>query len=930
MRNKSLHKKIVTVLLFNLLSISGILGQEEKYDFSYESAPLREILFQWEEESGYTFYYVGSWLAGIEITAQINSASLSEALEQLLRATPLNYFLLPEEKRVIIIQRAQIFDRLPEGFLQEEPSDTLVDETAIRGNREPIPVFLPDLLTAQEGDYRLVKIGKQNPSSSARLYRLQGMARTSEGNEPIPDLPIRTSAGRVLGITDATGRFAIDLPPGLTRVEIGALGIRKIVRDLVMYDDGELNLVMEEDIQQLDEVVVEADAKANVESATTGTEQIRSEESKNIPVVFGERDILQVARNLPGISSAGEGATGFNVRGGKTDQNLVLLDGAVIYNPTHFFGIFQALNPFTTEEVTIYKGVLPTEYGGRLSSLFNIKSKDPGVEATAGEGSIGPVTANLAIELPVKRDSAGLMVGGRGAYADWILNSLDDESLSNSNASFYDVIAKYQQKMKSGDVIAATAYFSHDNFSITSDSLYRYTNGLFAFKWDHQISPTTNSTLQLGNSYYGFGIDYEADTNTNFRLKYGINQAQLNYHFSKTVEHHKLTYGAAADFFMVNPGRLDPFGAASSVAPVNVGREQALGLAVFAGDDYEISEALRIDLGLRFTLFSALGKSVQNSYVEGQPKTAATVAETRNYKDGELIKTYIGPEIRASMRYFLGNDLSVKMGFNTAYQYLHTLSNNTTVSPIDTWKLSDLNIKPQKGYQVSMGIFRNFPETAMEFSAEGFYRRMNDVLDFKTGATLFLNQNVETEVLQGDGKSYGIEFLLRKNSGDLNGWLSYTYSRSLYRFDSAFIEERINDGEYFPSNFDKPHDLSVILNYRFTRRYSVSANFAYQTGRPVTYPTGTFRFNNADFVVYSDRNAFRIPDYYRLDLGVNIEGNHRKNKLAHSFWTISVYNVLGRNNPYSVFFVTENGEVKALQSTIFSIPVPSITYNFKF
>ncbi|MFT5737250.1 MAG: hypothetical protein ACI9SG_001598, partial [Maribacter sp.] len=318
----------------------------------------------------------------------------------------------------------------------------------------------------------------------------------------------------------------------------------------------------------------------------------------------------------------------------------------------------------------------------------------------------------------------------------------------------------------------------------------------------------------------------------------------------------------------------------------------------------------------------------QRTYQDGLPKNESTVLDTISYGSGEVVKTYGGPEARISARYLIKPDLSIKASFNNSYQFLHTLSNNTTVSPIDTWKLSDLNIAPQQGYQASLGIYKNFKE--YELSLEGYYKIMDNVLDFKTGANLFLNENVETEVLQGDGKAYGVELLLKKNKGDFNGWLSYTYSRSLYRFDSEFSEERINNGDFFASNFDKPHDVSLITNYKFSRRYSVSANFVYQTGRPVTYPIGTFRFNNADFVAFSNRNEFRIPDFYRLDLGFNIEGNHKKNKLAHSFVTISMYNVLGRNNPYSVFFVTDNGEVKALQSSIFAIPIPSITYNFKF
>ena len=477
----------------------------------------------------------------------------------------------------------------------------------------------------------------------------------------------------------------------------------------------------------------------------------------------------------------------------------------------------------------------------------------------------------------------------------------------------------------------ATAYYSRDAFSITSDSLYNYDNRLFSVRWDHRMSDKTNSALIVDNSNYGFGIDFDGESNSDFKLDYSINETELKYKLRTALnDKNTLDYGISAKYYSVNPGNIEPDGSESDISEFAIDKEQAVEGALFIGDEITVNDKLSVNLGVRYAFFAALGEATQRTYDEGMPKNESTVQDTIAYSSGENIKTYGGPEARVSVRYLFTPDFSVKASLNNSYQFLHTLSNNTTISPIDTWKLSDLNIDAQKGYQASLGFYKNFKENEYELSIEGYYKKMENVLDFKTGANLFLNENVETQVLQGDGKAYGVEFLLKKKSGDLNGWLSYTYSRSLYRFDSEFSEERINNGEFFPSNFDKPHDVSVITNYRFTKRYSISANFVYQTGRPITYPVGTFRFNNADFVAFSDRNKFRIPDFYRLDLGLNIEGNHKKNKLAHSFVTISVYNVLGRNNPYSVFFVTDNGEVKALQSSIFSIPIPSITYNFKF
>jgi hypothetical protein len=352
--------------------------------------------------------------------------------------------------------------------------------------------------------------------------------------------------------------------------------------------------------------------------------------------------------------------------------------------------------------------------------------------------------------------------------------------------------------------------------------------------------------------------------------------------------------------------------------------------AVFLEDSFKVTDQLTINAGVRYSLYASLGESSQRIYENGLPKNESTVIDTINYGNNEVIETFHGAEARISARYLLKPDLSVKAGYSNTYQYIHTLSNNTTISPTDIYKLSDSNIEPQRATQYSLGVFKNFYDNMYEFSVEGYYKNSDNILDFETGANLFLNKYVETEVLQGEGRSYGVEFLLKKTKGRLNGWLGYSYSKSEIKLDGDFAEQNVNNGEYFPSNFDKPHDLSIVANYKVTKRFSFSANFAYQTGRPVTYPTGNFNFNGAEFVNYSDRNKYRIPDYYRLDVSFNVEGNHKIKKLVHSFWNISIYNVLGRNNPYSVFFVNKDGEIKALQSSIFSIPVPTITYNIKF
>jgi len=691
------------------------------------------------------------------------------------------------------------------------------------------------------------------------------------------------------------------------------------------------NFQLNEGIEELDEVVVQGNRDRNVEEALTGVTLIDVEKIKNIPLVLGEQDILKVAIALPGISTAGEGASGYNVRGGRTDQNLILLDNGVIYNPTHFFGIFSALNPFSTGSAEIYKGNIPAEFGGRLSSVFDIKTKDGNTKKFSGEASIGPVTSNVVLETPIIKDKAALLVGGRGTYSNWILRSLDDEQLSNSTASFFDVVAKYNHSINENNEIEATGYFSRDAFSITSDSIFDYSNRLVSLKWDHKFNDNNTVGLILSNSEYRFGIEFDGESNDDFDLGYKNNETEIKLKMKYLYsDKHTFDYGLASKLYIVNPGSIDPLGIESEVNPLNIPEERGLESAVFISDRYKVSDKLLIDMGIRYSFYFALGPGSQRIYQANAPLNSGTLTGTEEFDTNEIIETYGGPEARFSARYFLTPTFSIKGSFNNAYQYIHTLSNNTTVSPTDTWKLSDLNIEPQQANQVSLGLYKNFEGNKYELSLEGYYKKQKNLLDYKVGAQLLLNEAIETEVIQGDGKAYGIEFLLKKNEGRLNGWLGYTYSRSFVRLDSEFGEERVNNGEFFASNFDKPHDLSVVANYKFTKRFSASANFVYQTGRPVTFPIGSFEFNNSEFVFYSDRNRFRIPDFYRLDLSFNMEGNHKIKKFAHSFWSFSIYNVLGRNNPYSVFFVTENGEIRALQSSIFAIPVPTLTYNFKF
>ena len=915
-------RNILTCLFFLVVFAAGAQNKEN-IDLQFSNVPLKEVLLQIESKTNYKFFVNEAWLPQQTISGSYNDVSLNELLDDLLENTLLNYHFLDD--RIVLTQNSIIYDELPENFFGRKEAEVVEEEEEAYN-----PVFYEDVQRPTQEVVETVNIGRANRSSGKTRLNLTGRITSAEDGQPIPNLAVSVRNSEIGTVTDENGFYSLRLPPGVNIVETRSLGNEDIAKRVIIYNDGQLNFNLKEDFQQLGEVVLESNPDSNVNDAGGGKEEINVEEIKNIPLVLGERDILKVSTTLPGISSAGEGAAGFNVRGGRADQNLILLDNAVIYNPAHFFGLFSALNPFTTGAVDIYKGHMPAHFGGRLSSVFDIRTKDANVNEFAGEGAIGPVTGNLTLEVPIVKEEAGLLVGFRSTYSDWILRSLDEEALKNNEASFYDVVAKYNHRIGDDTDLDVMGYYSDDRFNITPDSLYSYSNRLLSLDLVHRFNNDHQGNLQVTNSDYKFDIDYAGEFTNDFRSGYAINETGVKTHFKyKLNDKHRLDYGLGAKLYVVNPGEIAPQGD-SPIEAREVPQEKGVEAAIFLGDDYEINDKLLLSAGIRFSMFAALGEGEERVYQEGTPRRESSVVDRIQYGNNEVIKTYGGPEFRVSGRYLLQEDLSVKASYNSTYQYIHTLSTNTTASPTDTYKLSDAIIKPQQANQYSLGFYKNMFNNMYELSVEGYYKTSNDILDYKVGAQLFLNETIETEILQGEGKSYGGEFLLKKTKGDLNGWLSYSYSRSFVKLAGDFNEEIVNGGEYFPSNFDKPHDFSMVANYKFTQRFSLSANFVYQTGRPITYPVGKYNYNGAEYVMYSDRNEFRIPDYYRLDLSFNIEGNHKIEKLAHSFWNISVYNVLGRNNPYSVFFVTEGGEVKAYKTSIFSIPVPTITYNFKF
>ena len=915
-------KRKPLLLLYLLMSIHLVMGQQDAgLNVSFDSVSLKEALIKLEDASPFHFFFEEAWLEGYEVTKTYRNKSLSQILDDLFAKTTLNYFI--KNDRIILLNSNVVIPTLPSGFFDMENPEVKPTTT--------MPIFQEEFHAGMSGQREMVTVGKRDPKAIEPAYTLTGQVSHIETGEPVSDLAIYTSDRSIYAVTDSGGSYSMQLPPGHHMLETELLGFRKVYQPVLVYGNGSLDFTVLEDVEILEEVVVRSNRDANVRDAVVGASTIDVEGIKTIPLVLGERDVLLVATTLPGIKKAGEGSNGLNVRGGRSDQNLVLLDDAVIYNPAHFLGLFSAVNPFTTQSLDIYKASIPAEFGGRLSSVFDIETKSGNKQEFAGEGSIGPVTGNLVLETPVIKGKSSLITGFRAAYAGYILKRLDRASLRNSQASFYDGILKYSHDINDQDLLEATIYYSNDKFSLSSDSLFGFSNRLASLKWNRQFNKRSYASVIFANSQYQYDLQFDSDANGDFDFGYVLNESLFKLSVDNNLGGgHKLTYGLSSKLYVTDPGTIMPLGPDSDVGEKAVDREKGLESSFYISDLFEINRRWLLDIGLRYSLYAALGAATQNIYIEGIPRNESSVLEVKNFGNNEIIKTYGGLEWRVSGRYLMGKDLSLKAGINRTMQYIHLLTTNTTQSPTDIWKLSDLNIKPQVADQYSLGLFKNVAAQHLELSIEGYYKQMKDLLDYKIGAQLILNDDLETELLQGMGRAYGGELLIKRTTGRLNGHLGYSYSRALIKLESTLREEQVNNGDFFPANFDKPHDFSLIANYRFTKRISASFNFVYQTGRPVTYPVGKFFFANQEHVLYSDRNQFRIPDYYRLDLGVNIEGNHKKKKLAHSFVNISIYNLLGRNNPYSVFFVNDKGRIKAYQTSVFAIPVPTITYNFKF
>ena len=686
------------------------------------------------------------------------------------------------------------------------------------------------------------------------------------------------------------------------------------------------------DDQELAEIVVVGGRQSAVRSTTMGSEKFKPQLLKNIPSAFGESDIMKVVLTLPGVTTVGEASSGYNVRGGATDQNLILFNGGTVYNPSHLFGLFTSFNSDAVEDVELFKSSIPVEYGGRISSVLKVTSKEANMQKLTGSASIGALTSKLNLELPIVKDHVSLLLNGRTTYSDWMLKQLpEDSGYKNGSANFFDFGGVLTWKLNSMHRLKIYGYWSHDKFSFSSQDKYGYENRNFSAEWRSLLNERVTLTASAGLDHYDY---FNEDRNTPSmaaRLSFGIDQIWGKLHVRQRLsEKQVLSYGLSVQHYNVQGGTYEPIGEESCITTDQLQREKALESAAFIDYEHSLTEKLSVSAGLRYSMFNALGPRDVNFYHDGELPTEETLLETR--RETGIIKTYHAPEIRLSARYALMENLSLKAGFNTMHQYIHKVSNTSIMSPTDIWKLSDLNIKPQNGWQVAAGIYHETAGKKYELSAEVYYKHIGDYLNYRSSAVLLMNHHLETDVISTKGRAYGVELQVKKLVGTLNGWVSYTYSRSQLRQDDERVAVPLNNGEWYPSEYDRPHEVKAVLNLKFTERYSFSSNFNYATGRPTTLPAGKYydSYNQKYMPYYTDRNTYRIPDYMRLDLAFNIEPTHKLTSFLHTSFSIGVYNALARKNAYNVYYVTEGEEIKGYKLSVFGTAIPYVSLNIRF
>ncbi len=920
-------KKLIFLFIFLGLLFSSTAQSTKKkiseinLSHSYSNLSWNSFVQKVEANFPVHFYYKSTDFPDFQVSFNTDSISLEKALKDHL--LPFNIFVSSDNKGNILLNKNfRISTKLTSPFFKESIAQTSEEEF-----KDTDAIFVH---TVRKFTKQTAIIGTKEKGVNKRTATISGKAINSATGKPIEGATVVVLNSNKGVVTDANGVYKITLNIGKYILKISSINIAEKTIDINLLSNGILDLVLDDKIIVLHDVIVSAEKENKVFGTQMGLDQVSTKNVKKVPLVFGEKDIIKVAMLLPGVQSVGEGSSGFNVRGSPTDQNLFYINNVPIYNTSHLSGFFSAFNADVIDRFSLYKSNIPIQYGGRLSSVFEIKTKTGNNDKVTARGGIGLVTGRLTVEGPLKKDKSNFLIGVRSTYSDWILNFIKDPTVKNSKAQFGDVVGNFSFHLNDNNHLNLFSYVSTDKIDIFTQSKYDYQNYGGSIIWNHFFKNKTHFELSLAHSSYQFSeennqLEVASYTHNN---ELGHTEAKAIFDITSFQKHH-LQFGINSTLYAIDKGIYSPLSDASYIETTNLGKEKGLESALFISEEWKINPKLTFSGGLRYNLYTYFGEQYVNQYQAGRPYTDENLIDILHFDNWEAIKTYGGLDFRFAVNHLINDNFSVKAAYNRLHQFIYMLSNTIAVSPNYKWKLSDYNTKPIVGDQISLGLYKNLGENKYELSIETYYKFSRNVVEIKNGANLFFNKHTEQATLQGDLNAYGVELMLKKLEGRLTGWINYTFSSSTVIVDSPFAENRINYGESYPSNYDKPHAFNLVTNYDFTRRTSLSGNIVYATGRPITYPTAIYYYNNIPTLNYSGRNAFRLPDYFRVDLSLNIEGNLLRKKLGHGVWSFSIYNLLGRKNAYSVYFKEEEGLIQAYKLSIFGAPIFSLTYNFK-
>ncbi|MEA5402358.1 TonB-dependent receptor plug domain-containing protein [Arcicella sp. DC2W] len=778
-------------------------------------------------------------------------------------------------------------------------------------------------------------------ANKQHFLTIKVMIRDSSDNSLLKDAIIKVDFQKVHSSSDSSGIHTLFLRKGNYALSITHLGYRTFnLKLLVNNKNINLNVGLVNVARELDEVVVNSQGgNNNVARPLLGVNPLSMKMIKRIPAMMGETDILRSLQMLPGVTSVGEAANGVNIRGGTTDQNLILLDDTPIFNPTHLFGLFSIFPPDAVAGLDLYKGGIPARFGGRASSVIDIYMINPSLEKFKMTGGVSLVSNRLTIEQPLVKDKLGIMVSGRASFNDFLFK-LGPPRLENIKANFYDLATKVYYKINTKNTLSLSGYLSKDFFQTdllgtianvnASATQYDYRTFNTSMKWFHAFNTKLNlQTVAVYTHYQPQTLLPELNSNNKVSIASGIRYHQLKSSLSYSIGEHRIEMGIGTILYNINPGTLNP-GTSKSVNFKSAPEEKSIESSVHIEDEYMLNKRFNLSLGLRYSKYWAMGPSTVRDYDPSLPKSDFSVIDSTVYQSGQSSANYGGFEPRLALKYAINEISSIKLGYSLMRQYLQVVSNTTTPLPTSRWATSNKYIKPQVSQLLSVGYFKNSKDNVYEFSIEAYHRTTENIIDFKPGADFLFQPYIETQTLQGKGNAYGIELMLSKKKGAATGWINYTYSRALNQIKvGERFEEQINNGKWYATNFDRPHSLNATISIAQGKHHEFGFTFVYNTGRPFTIPDGFVLFNNVKYPFYKDRNNDRIKDYHRLDFSWTIHNPTLNKKRWEGSWTFTVYNLYARANAYSVYLKAENG-LRAYQLTIFGSAIPSLTYNFKF